>query len=80
MIERELVEGVVGEKIVNYFQENYMGTPVKAEFLGYADQKGNEVKYRITFDDESVADYKLTFEWFSLQADITSAEEFNRVI
>lgn len=74
---RQLKEGAMGSKLVDWFQHNLGITPVDAEYLDRPSK--HETNYRITFDDESVADYKVTFEpkGFLIIADI---EEYNRVI
>lgn len=78
MTKNKLSEGVAGRKIVAYFAENHAeeGVPVDAESLGGGTSAYN---YRITFDNEHVSDWKVTFkDEYSLE--IVDAGKFNDVI
>ena len=76
--QRQLKEGVLGSKLVDWFQHNLGITPVDAECLSQ-NTRELSANYRITFDDESVVDYRITFE-SRVSLDIVSCEEYNRVI
>lgn len=79
-IKRSLKGGRFGEKLVDYFHKELGITAVDAECLNPEDADGSDqLQYRITFDDETVADYLITFSAF-YSLDIVSAEEYNRVI
>jgi hypothetical protein len=76
----KLSDGVVGGKLVQWFKdnENRDNLPVDSETLEN-NIREDYANYRLSFEDGTVADYKVTFEhdsWF----DIESVEEFNRVI
>lgn len=77
-MERKLSEGVVGSKLVEYFSANANGIPVHVEYLGHMNNNV-EVLYRITFDDETVSDWKVTFE-SPTSVEIESADCYNQVI
>lgn len=80
-MKNKLAEGAVGAKIVDYFAKNVEGdkVPVDANVLAGSYLGRDQIQYRITFDDESVSDWLITFvDGNSL--DIESAECFNEVI
>lgn len=84
----KLSEGVVGKQLINYFMEQSslteLGfgpdrhTPVNAECLTYFID-ANQAQYRITFADDSVSDWLITFESDDSNV-IVSAEQFNEVL
>lgn len=75
----KLSDGVVGTKLINYFEEYENKTPTWAECLKYLTNK-DQVQYRITFEDGSVSDWLVTFERTMTEDVIVSAEMFNEVL
>lgn len=76
-----LKEGVVGSKLVKYF-EAYTFEPevIEADFLNHADAITlDQVAYRLTFEDGSVSDWLITFEPGN-SLNIINAEQFNVVL
>lgn len=74
---RKLVDGVFGAILVDYFQTEHMLTPVEAESLEQISSL--EANYRITFEDESVSDWKLFFE-SPHSLEIEAANKYNEVL
>lgn len=72
-----LGEGVVGRQLVSWFKAQKHSLPIWAEML---ERNGTEntVNYRITFEDETVSDHKVSFEGHT--TNVLDIEEFNRVI
>lgn len=73
----KLSEGVVGRELIAFFEREEGKTPTWAECIGSNDR--DQYNYRITFSDDTVADYHVTFE-SGRSFVVLSAEEFNRVI
>lgn len=74
---RKLVDGVFGAILVDYFQTEHMLTPVEAELLETVSV--TESNYRITFEDESVSDWKISFP-NSHTLEIEAANKYNEVL
>lgn len=86
----KLSEGVVGKKLIDYFAQTTNSVLVEAEYLGHVST--DEVNYRMTFDDGSVSDWKVTFapvnefaytdpEWdYAKSYVVESADCFNEVL
>lgn len=74
----KLYQGALGKHIVQFFIDNgYEALPVWADALSGLGT--DEVNYRMTFDDDTVADCKIVFDGIH-SLDILSVEEYNRVI
>jgi hypothetical protein len=74
----KLYGGSLGKKMVKFFIDNgYEALPVSADPISGLGT--DEVNYRLTFDDETVADCKFIFDGIH-SLNILSVEEYNRVI
>lgn len=82
MAKNKLEEGVVGSKIVAWFLQNSDPNNLPNDAVAIHDGPAikDQMKYRITFDNESVSDWLITFESGIRGIVITSAEKYNDVI
>lgn len=79
MAKNKLAEGVLGSKMVKYFELYEDKVPVDAEYLQQPTGDYSQRQYRLTFEDGSVSDWLFTFEHGRTLV-IVSAEMFNEVI
>lgn len=79
MTKNKLKDGALGAKMVEFFEREHGIIAVDADALPGSDFGGEHVNYRITFEDESVSDWKVIFAP-GLTTDIIDAECFNQVI
>lgn len=75
-----LIEGALGKHLVEYFEKEHQRTAIDAEVQGepfnHEELTGN---YRITFDDETVEDWKFYFpSFYTFQ--VTWAEMYDKII
>lgn len=75
---RPLREGALGMRICSFFEKEHQRVATDAEPLSqdYTENTGN---YRITFDDDSVEDWKFYFAG-RLSLDITWGEMYDKII
>jgi len=73
---RKLSEGVVGSRLIAFFEEHFGITPVYAIHTD-GNPYSDKIEYRITFTNGYEADYLITWESGN-SLNIVAAEEYDR--
>jgi len=72
--ERKLSEGVVGSRLITFFEEHFGMTPLYAVHID-GNPFSDKIEYHITFTNGYESDYKITWESGN-SLNIIAAEEY----